>query len=57
MPEAPETGYVPSFTPCEHKPILGVTVFFVLQDHDGKYGKICFEGEISYYLNPDGSRI
>jgi len=57
MPEAPETGYVSTFTPSEHKPTFrGNSYFCYFKTPDGKYGKICFEGELSYYINPDGSR-
>ncbi len=57
MTEAPESGYVPFFTPVEHKPTFrGNSYFCYFKTPDGKYGKICFEGEFSYYINPEGSR-
>jgi hypothetical protein len=57
MTEAPETGYVSTFTPAEHRPTFrGNSFFCYFKTPDGKYGKICFEGDFSYYINPDGSR-
>jgi hypothetical protein len=57
MPEAPESGYVPTFTPAEHKPTFrGNSYFCYFKTPDGKYGKICFRGDFDYYINPDGSR-
>ncbi len=57
MTEAPETGYASTFTPAEHRPSFrGSSYFCYFKTPDGKYGKICFEGDFSYYINPDGSR-
>ena len=56
MPEAPETGYVSTFVPAEHKPDDRDRYFCYFKTPDGKYGKICFSGSLSYYLQPDGSR-
>ncbi|MFA5499965.1 MAG: hypothetical protein WC404_02680 [Candidatus Omnitrophota bacterium] len=57
MPEAPETGYISTFVPAEHEPSFrGSSYFCYFKTPDGKYGKICFEGSFSYYLQPDGSR-
>ena len=57
MPEAPETGYVSTFIPAEHKPTFrGGSYFCYFKTPDGKYGKICFRGKFDYYINPDGSR-
>jgi hypothetical protein len=57
MTEAPETGYISTFTPAEHRPTFrGNSFFCYFKTPDGKYGKICFEGDFSYYINPDGSR-
>jgi hypothetical protein len=56
MPEAPETGYVSTFAPAEHMRDDRDRYFCYFKTPDGKYGKICFEGDFSYYINPDGSR-
>ncbi len=56
MPEAPESGYVPTFTPAEHKPDDRYRKFCYFKTPEGRYGKICFSGDFDYYLQPDGSR-
>jgi len=59
MTEAPEEGYVQSITPAfdnRDKVRTGNGVYYYFRTPDGKYGKICFEGDFSYYLQPDGSR-
>jgi len=57
MTEAPETGYVSTFIPAEHKPTFrGGSYFCYFKTPDGKYGKICFSGKFDYYINPNGSR-
>ncbi len=56
MPEAPETGYVSTFVPAEHKPDDRDQKFCYFKTANGKYGKMQFSGGLDYYLQPDGSR-
>jgi len=58
MTEAPETGYVQTFTPIDHyyRPNVGQEIYCYFRTPDGKYGKICFSGRFDYYLQPDGTR-
>ncbi|HOX09107.1 MAG TPA: hypothetical protein PK875_02795 [Spirochaetota bacterium] len=57
MPEAPETGYITTFTPSEHEANSRNELFCYFKTTDGKYGKMRFDGALfSYYINPDGSR-
>lgn len=51
MPQAPEDGYVQSVCP---ESTSGYCYYF--KTPDGKYGKIAFEWDFDYYLQPDGSR-
>jgi len=56
MTEAPESGYIPTFTPAEHEANDRGEQYCYFKTPGGKYGKICFSGDFSYYLQPDGSR-
>ncbi len=58
MTEAPETGYVPTFTPIDHqyRRNVGQDIYCYFRTTEGKYGKMVFHGLFSYYLQPDGSR-
>ena len=56
MTEAPESGYISTFVPAEHKPNDGDRYYCYFKTPEGKYGKLCYKGDFDYYINPDGSR-
>jgi len=57
MPEAPESGYVQTFKPSEHKATENGFIYCYFRTPGGKCGKMRFHGvEFDYYLQPDGSR-
>ncbi len=56
MPKAPEEGYVQTVCPSDNFEKEQRGIYYYFRTPDGKYGKICFKSDFSYYINPDSSR-
>ena len=61
MPQAPESGYIQTVSPDDHKDQqqyqYAGSIYYYFRTSDGRFGKIVFQdSSFDYYLQPDGSR-